>query len=81
MVKEVEMKEEIQEEKWKIPKTEPEGDYELICLGSSHPDHTVKIGLVWTIDVHMKILEVLIEFKDNFAEKPTDLGIVPKKIL
>lgn len=45
----------------------------------SFPDKTVKIGKSLPIDLHMKIVEVLVHFKDIFVWNSDDLGGIPKE--
>lgn len=78
MVKEVEVK--AEEEDIKIPKIELEREYEFFSLNTSFPDYTIKIGQEFSISLHMKIVKVLVEFKDIFSWNLDYLGGIPKDI-
>lgn len=60
-VKEVECIEEELEESNKLPKLEPDREFELFVLYAQKPNHTVKIGTTLPIPLHMKLVKILVE--------------------
>lgn len=58
---------------------EPKGEDELFILNKLKPEQTVRIGRGLLFDLRLKLVELLIKYKESLACSSNDLGVIPRE--